>query len=84
MATRPAKSTAQMCVVTIDYHEYLLPLNKGLALVDLMQHAKKCNSNFSISAKKLFYTEDAAPQIEMEVVSANQLKSAAERPDNDL
>lgn len=80
---RSAKSNAQMCVVSIDFTEYLLPLTKGLALVELMQHAKKCDSSYRHSGlQKTILTDDTIPTIELDVVSAGQIK--AKPPETDV
>lgn len=75
MAIRTVKSATPMCVVTIDFNEYLLPLNKGLALVALMQNAKTCDARYDgVSLKKTVWTEAQPPRIGLEAVTANQVK----------
>lgn len=75
MATRPVKSATQMCVVTLDYTEYLLPMSKGLALVDLMQHAQRCDSRYGgVRLSKTIWTEGEPLRIELEAVSVAQIK----------
>jgi hypothetical protein len=75
MATRSVKSGTQMCVVSLDFTEYLLPLSKGLALVDLMQHAVKCDARYgNVGLSKTVWTEADPPRLELEAVSTGNIK----------
>lgn len=61
-----------MCCVTIDYRDYLLPMDKGIKLVELLQSA--------VLTEKTFMPDDIdfyagkPPHLELEPVKPSQIK----------
>lgn len=63
-----------MCIVTIGYQHYLIPVADGLKVMDIMQKALSCEWNFrSDSGKKEFDVGDA-PTLSMQTIRADQLR----------
>lgn len=70
MATRSAK-TAQICCVTIGYRTYLLPIDKGMKLVELMASALECSEQYA--GGRMTYTPGEAPRVEFTTVKPDQI-----------
>lgn len=64
----PAK---QACVVTIGYQTLVLPANKGMALVELLQHAVTAEPKFM--SLRDTYTVGEQPRVELSLVKPEQL-----------
>lgn len=76
MAPRTVKS-GPMCCVIIDYQEYLLPMDKGMRLVELMSHAVPCNLGYDES-RTTYHPKKDAPEVSMRTVNPNQVRAARE------
>ena len=61
-----------LCVVTIGYRHYLLPMPDGLKLIELMQKALSCEWTYG-EGEKLFEA-GGAPDLSMQVIKANQVR----------
>jgi hypothetical protein len=70
VATRPLKNVA-MCCVRIDHFEYLLPADKGMKLVELMQHAVCCDTHYE--SRGYTYRVHDAPAVEFALVKPSQI-----------
>lgn len=70
-AAAPKKPVA-MCCVTIGYHEYLLPADKGMKLVEILQLAFQTEKQYGASGF-VYYVGDQ-PEVGLNLVKASQLK----------
>lgn len=72
--SRPAapKKPVAMCCVTIGYEEYLLPADKGMKLVELLQSAFKTERKYGGGG--YFYYLGDQPEVVLTLVKASQLK----------
>lgn len=73
--SRPAapKKPVAMCCVTIGgYHEYLLPADKGIELVKLLQSAFETEKKYGGGG--YFYYVGDQPEVSLNLVKASQLK----------
>jgi hypothetical protein len=67
----PARKPVPMCCVTIDHNDFLLPVDKGMKLVELMQHAVACYRNYEEHGYR--YAVRETPSIELTVVKPSQI-----------
>lgn len=67
--TAPRKPVP-MCCVTIDHNTFLLPVDKGMKLVELMQHAVSCDCRYDAGYR---YLVRETPSIELAVVKPSQV-----------
>jgi hypothetical protein len=65
------KKTVPMCCVTIGYTNYLLPADKGMKVVELMQSAFECNERFGAGDSQYEIREQ--PRVGLEIVRPNQI-----------
>jgi hypothetical protein len=74
-----ARKAVPMCCVAINHNSFLLPVDKGMKLVELMQHAVACEIRYEASYR---YLVRETPSIELTVVKTSQviMPSAAEQP----
>lgn len=72
MATKPT----QMAFVRIGYSaELLLPADKAMKLVEILQHAVTCDDrSFSGGALSRSYLVGEQPEVELVMVKANQIQ----------
>jgi hypothetical protein len=70
MATRAAKNAA-MCCVSIDHNDFLLPADKGMKLVELLQHAVCCDRHYE--SRDYSYKVHDAPAVEFYLVKPSQI-----------
>lgn len=75
MTTRQTKPVA-MCCVTIDYQEFLMPADKGMKVVELLQSAFKCERRYDERSDRKYYIGEQ-PQVEFALVRSNQVAEAA-------
>lgn len=61
-----------MCCVSIGYHEYLLPADKGIELVKLLQSAFETDKKYG--GNGYFYYVGDQPEVSLTLVKASQLK----------
>lgn len=71
--SRPAK-TVPMCCVTINYQKFLMPADKGMKVVELMQSAFACEESYG-ERGYVFQPETEQPSVEYKLVRANQIKA---------
>lgn len=67
MAT--AKKAVPMCVVSIGYRDYLMPVTAGMKLVELMSSAVECERQFDPRRFEI----GEQPLVQLEVVKASQI-----------
>lgn len=70
--TAPKKPVA-MCCVTIGYHKYLLPSDKGMKLVEILQSALQTEKQYDSRLNCVYYVGDQ-PEVGLTLVKASQLK----------
>jgi hypothetical protein len=70
MATRAVKNVA-MCCVSINHSDYLLPADKGMKLVELLQHAVSCDRGYE--SRDYSYKVHGAPAVEFYLVKPSQI-----------
>lgn len=61
-----------MCCVTVEFSSYLMPADKGMKLVELLQHAYACRVDFG-DRDYTFQPEPQQPRVEFKLVRANQV-----------
>lgn len=66
------KKTVVMCCVTIGYREYILPADKGMKLVELLQSAFETEKKYE--GRGYSYYVGDQPEVELALVKASQLK----------
>ena len=71
-AAAPAR---QMCAVTIGFQTLVLPASKGMALVDLLQHAVLVEREFMKLAD--VYEVQDQPRVELALIKPEQLRFPA-------
>lgn len=69
---KTAKAQPAMCNVTIEYVELLLPADKGLKLVELLQHAVTCRKRYEEGGQT--YTAEEAVPVEFTSVKLSQIR----------
>lgn len=73
-APRPAKPVP-LCCISIGYHvELILPTDKGMKLVDILQSSFVCNKSYE-DRGYVYRPEDEAPRVEFETVSPKQIRA---------
>ena len=61
-----------MCIVTIGYQHYLIPVADGLKVMSIMQKALSCEWTYGDSGKEV--EAGAQPTLSMQMVSADQIR----------
>lgn len=68
-----AKKPVTMCCVTIDFRTYLLPADKGMKLVELLQSAFECEKLYE--DRGYAYQVGVQPErVSLEIVRAGQIR----------
>ena len=76
MSSRSVASPAkQMCVVTVGFQSLALPANKGMALVELLQHSVLVEREFM--GMRDVYIVGEQPRVELSLVKPDQLQFPA-------
>lgn len=75
MSARQTKPVA-MCCVTIDYHQFLMPADKGMKVVELLQSAFHCERRYD-ETSNYKYEVGEQPQVEFALVRPNQVVEPA-------
>jgi hypothetical protein len=78
--SRPAasKKPVAMCCVSIGYEHFLLPADKGMKLVELLQSAFHVEKEYA--NRGYVYLVGDQPGVELALVRASQIK---QKPDDD-
>jgi hypothetical protein len=71
-ATAPKKAVA-MCCVSIAHNDYLLPADKGMKLVELLQSAFAAQKYYGDHGYTYAFGEQ--PSVELSLVKASQIKA---------
>jgi hypothetical protein len=79
MTGRTAKPTQPMCCVSIGYLEVVLPADKGLQLVKLLQGAVACDHAYSPDHRRV-YQVTGAPEVGYTTITADQIRMPAPAP----
>lgn len=66
------KQSAAMCCVTIGYQDFLMPADKGMRVLEAMQHAVACERNYDRDEGERFFANDA-PSVNYKLVRAQQI-----------
>jgi hypothetical protein len=78
--SRPTKSVA-MCFISIGYHlELLMPADKGMKVVELLQSAYACEKNFTCDPGYSYTPKEAQPEVEFALVRASQIRAPKAAP----
>lgn len=72
MSRAPLKKAVAMCCVTIGHQDFLLPADKGMKLVEIMQSAFSAEKRYGDRAYA-YYLGDQ-PAVELALVRESQLK----------
>lgn len=67
------KQGAAMCCVTIGYQDFLMPADKGMRVLEAMQHAIGCERNYDRVDGEAFYASEA-PSVKYALVRAEQIR----------
>lgn len=71
MAT--AKKPVSMCCVSINHDNYLMPADKGMKLVELMQSAFEAEKSYG--DRNYTYEIGEQPSVELSLVKPSQIKA---------
>lgn len=74
---RPTKPVP-MCCVSVGYECFLMPFDKGMRLVELMQHAVSCQQDWH--EHKTRYVIGDQPRVEFVAVKPNQVVAPSSAP----
>lgn len=77
MSRTPLKKAVAMCCVTIGHLDFLLPADKGMRLVEIMQSAFSAEKRYGERAYAYYLGEQ--PAVELALVRESQLK---QKPNN--
>lgn len=82
MAPRPAphtpKAASSMCCVQIgNLVSLIMPTDKGLKVLDLLQHAVEADFDYVGGAGYIYKMKDHAVQTELKIVQSTQLRAAS-------
>lgn len=70
---KQAQKQVQMCCVTLNYTDYIMPADKGMKVVALMQSAVPCKEDFE--GHQLVYRADEDPKaVEFKLIHQSQLR----------
>lgn len=69
------KQHGAMCRVTIGYQDFLMPADKGLRVLQAMQHAIGCERRYDGRDESFFATDQ--PRVEYSLVRAAQIHMPA-------
>ncbi len=78
-ATTRAKPV-QMCCVSVGYSTYLMPADKGMKMVELLQSAFECKKDYADG--RYAYVIGSQPEVELALVKKDQVRGAAGNPDD--
>lgn len=67
------KKPAPMCCVSIAHSDYLMPADKGMKLVELLQSAFKARRDYGDGGYT--YVIGEQPSVELSLVKASQIKA---------
>lgn len=67
-----AKKPVPMCCVSIDYRNYIMPADKGMKLVELLQTAFESDKNFADSG--YVYSVGEQPEVAFALVKPSQIR----------
>lgn len=66
------KQCGAMCRVTIGYQDFLMPADKGMRVLEAMQHAIGCDRDY-VGHDEQFIAKDQ-PRVEFSLVRADQIR----------
>jgi hypothetical protein len=72
--TRPV----QMCCVQIGYSSYLMPADKGMKVVEMLQAAFECRKDYA--ERGYVYIVGNQPEVELALVRSDQVRKPVEQP----
>lgn len=68
----------QLCCVQIGYSSYLMPADKGMKVVELLQSAVDCKKDYA--ERGYVYTVGTQPEVELALVRSDQVRAPAGQP----
>lgn len=69
-----AKKPVQMCCLTLNYTNYVMPADKGMKVVALMQSAVPCEENYEGPQGFVYRAIDEHKAVEFKLIQASQLR----------
>lgn len=75
--TKPAHQAVQMCCVQIGHYSYLMPSDKGMKVVELLQSAFECKKDYA--ERGYVYTVGSQPEVELALVRSDQVRAPEEQ-----
>lgn len=72
MAT--TKKAVTLCCVTVGYQSFLMPADKGLRVVELLQSAVECRERYD--DREQFYDVEEQPRVILAMVKPSQVRQA--------
>lgn len=69
---QPQKSV-QMCCVTLGYTNYVMPADKGMKVVALMQSAVSCSEEYE-DQQWIYRTDEEPKAVEFKLIQQGQLR----------
>lgn len=70
----PKKLPTSMAIVSVGYRDYLLPSDKAVKVVEIMQSAFECEHHFGGASGAEYEIGAQAENVGMKIVRANQLR----------
>lgn len=68
----------QMCCVQIGHYSYLMPADKGMKVVEMLQAAFECRKDYA--DRGYVYIVGAQPEVELALVRSDQVRAPVEQP----
>lgn len=75
--TTDRSKPVQICCVSIGYDSFIMPADKGMKVVELLQSAFKCNKDYA--ERGYVYTVGSQPEVELALVRSDQVRAPAEQ-----
>lgn len=69
-----ATKTVQLCCLSIGYNNYLMPMDKAMKVMELMQSAVSCNKEYS-GGSQFTYSVGDQPQCGLDMVKPSQVNT---------
>lgn len=70
------KKPVAMCCVNVGYYRLLMPADKGMRMVELLQSAVECQMDYQTGAGDIYYVQEQ-PHVSLTMVKPSQVRQAA-------
>ncbi len=71
-----ARKPVTMCCVTLDFKHYLIPADKGMKLVELLQSAFECEKTYEARGGYAYEVREQPEHVSLEIVRPGQIRQA--------